>query len=68
MLPMMAPRAEAFKTGLPLVMPSLLEAFKTGVKMWLVVPLPLVRLVLLDCLDVFSFPELSLPLTEEKSI
>ena len=61
----MAPRAEAFKTGLPLVMPSLLEAFKTGVKIWLVVSLPL---SLLDCLDVFSSPNLSMPSTEEKSI
>ena len=50
---MMAPRA---------------EAFKTGVKIELVVLLPLVLLVLLDCTDAFPSPDLSMLLTEEKSV
>ena len=39
-----------------------------GVKIWLVVALPLVMLVLFDCLDVFPSLDLSMPLTEEESI
>ena len=51
----MAPRAEAFKTGVRVII-------------WLGVPLPLVMLSLLDCLDVFPSLDLSMLLTEEKSI
>ena len=44
------------------------EASKMGVKIWLVVALPLVMLVLLDCLGVFPAADLFMPLTEEESI